>query len=52
MSAPLMAVYGATGHTGRLVAAELIARGRDVILAGRDDAGSGPSPRSWAAALG
>ncbi|KAB8196142.1 NAD(P)H-binding protein [Nonomuraea phyllanthi] len=31
-----MAVYGATGHTGRLVAAELRARGRDVILAGRD----------------
>ncbi|MFG1704358.1 saccharopine dehydrogenase NADP-binding domain-containing protein [Nonomuraea sp. M3C6] len=36
MSAPHIAVYGATGHTGRLVAAELRARGRDVILAGRD----------------
>ncbi|GAA2796339.1 hypothetical protein [Nonomuraea dietziae] len=27
-----------TGHTGRLVAAELHARGREVILAGRDGA--------------
>ncbi|TMR97481.1 NAD-dependent epimerase/dehydratase family protein [Nonomuraea basaltis] len=31
-----MVVYGATGHTGRLVSAELRARGLDVILAGRD----------------
>ncbi|NUR91392.1 MAG: NAD-dependent epimerase/dehydratase family protein, partial [Nonomuraea sp.] len=31
-----MAVYGATGHTGRLVAAELHARGREIVLAGRD----------------
>ncbi|MBF8184666.1 saccharopine dehydrogenase NADP-binding domain-containing protein [Nonomuraea sp. K274] len=31
-----MAVYGATGHTGRLVAAELRAGGREVIVAGRD----------------
>jgi hypothetical protein len=31
-----VAVYGATGYTGRLVAAELLARGRNVILAGRD----------------
>jgi len=38
VSAPPIAVYGATGHTGRLVAAELLARGRDVILAGRNDA--------------
>ena len=36
MSSPPIAVYGATGHTGRLVAAELRARGREVILAGRD----------------
>jgi short subunit dehydrogenase-like uncharacterized protein len=36
MSSPHIAVYGATGHTGRLVAAELHARGRHVILAGRD----------------
>ncbi|MEV0313255.1 saccharopine dehydrogenase NADP-binding domain-containing protein [Nonomuraea fuscirosea] len=36
MSSPHIAVYGATGHTGRLVAADLRARGRDVILAGRD----------------
>ncbi|MGP4097806.1 saccharopine dehydrogenase NADP-binding domain-containing protein [Nonomuraea sp. KM90] len=36
MSSPHFAVYGATGHTGRLVAAELLARGREVILAGRD----------------
>lgn len=31
-----ISVYGATGHTGRLVAAELVARGQDVVLAGRD----------------
>ncbi|WP_336204226.1 saccharopine dehydrogenase NADP-binding domain-containing protein [Nonomuraea sp. LPB2021202275-12-8] len=36
MSSPPIAIYGATGHTGRLVAAELRARGREVILAGRD----------------
>ncbi|MET8002084.1 saccharopine dehydrogenase NADP-binding domain-containing protein [Nonomuraea glycinis] len=36
MSSPPIAVYGATGHTGRLVAAELRARGREVVLAGRD----------------
>jgi short subunit dehydrogenase-like uncharacterized protein len=29
-------VYGATGYTGRLVVAESIARGLDVVLAGRD----------------
>lgn len=34
-----IAVYGATGYTGRLVAAELLARGRNVILAGRDQHG-------------
>lgn len=39
MPTPLFAVYGATGHTGRLVAAELLARGQRVVLAGRDDAG-------------
>ncbi|MFI9508704.1 saccharopine dehydrogenase NADP-binding domain-containing protein [Nocardia sp. NPDC052566] len=36
MTEPVFAVYGATGHTGRLVAAELRSRGRDLILAGRD----------------
>ncbi|MGW8376579.1 saccharopine dehydrogenase NADP-binding domain-containing protein [Streptomyces sp. ODS28] len=36
MTAQLIAVYGAYGHTGRLVAAELLARGRDIVLAGRD----------------
>ncbi|MFI7700439.1 saccharopine dehydrogenase NADP-binding domain-containing protein [Nonomuraea sp. NPDC049480] len=36
MSSSHIAVYGATGHTGRLAAAELRARGRSVILAGRD----------------
>ncbi|PZG20232.1 saccharopine dehydrogenase NADP-binding domain-containing protein [Nonomuraea aridisoli] len=36
MSPPHIAVYGATGHTGRLVATGLRDRGRDVILAGRD----------------
>ncbi|MCK2220223.1 saccharopine dehydrogenase NADP-binding domain-containing protein [Actinomadura sp. ATCC 31491] len=36
MSRPI-AVYGATGHTGRLAAAELLARGREVVLAGRDE---------------
>ena len=34
-----IAIYGATGHTGRLVAAELLGRGQKVILAGRDEAG-------------
>ena len=36
MGPPRIAVYGATGHTGRLVAAELLARGQDIVLAGRD----------------
>ncbi|GAA2094125.1 saccharopine dehydrogenase NADP-binding domain-containing protein [Streptomyces albiaxialis] len=36
MTAPAIAIYGAYGHTGRLVAAELRARGRNMILAGRD----------------
>lgn len=35
MAGPI-AVYGATGHTGRLVAAELAAHGVDMVLAGRD----------------
>jgi hypothetical protein len=35
----IIAVYGATGHTGRLVAAELVRRGHRVALAGRDAAG-------------
>lgn len=38
MTAPLIAIYGATGHTGRLVAAELIDRGQEIVLAGRDGA--------------
>jgi short subunit dehydrogenase-like uncharacterized protein len=33
-----IAVYGATGYTGRLVAAELRRRGADVVLAGRNRA--------------
>ena len=32
-------VYGATGYTGRFVAAELVQRGHHVILGGRDAAG-------------
>lgn len=36
MSETPIAVYGATGHTGRLVAAELAARHHDLVLAGRD----------------
>ncbi|MBQ0852544.1 saccharopine dehydrogenase NADP-binding domain-containing protein [Streptomyces sp. BH-SS-21] len=35
--APLFAVYGANGHTGRVVTAELLARRQHVILAGRDE---------------
>jgi short subunit dehydrogenase-like uncharacterized protein len=31
-----IAVYGATGYTGRLVAAELLRRNADVVLAGRN----------------
>jgi Saccharopine dehydrogenase NADP binding domain len=34
-----IAVYGATGYTGHLVAAGLLDRGRNVILAGRDQPG-------------
>ncbi len=33
-----IAVYGATGYTGRLVAAELRRRGADFVLAGRNEA--------------
>ncbi|MDB1089053.1 saccharopine dehydrogenase NADP-binding domain-containing protein [Streptomyces sp. ACA25] len=36
MTSRLIAVYGAYGHTGRLVTAELLSRGRELILAGRD----------------
>ena len=36
MAPARIAIYGATGHTGRLVAAELLARGQDTVLAGRD----------------
>ncbi|MET9489517.1 saccharopine dehydrogenase NADP-binding domain-containing protein [Nocardia sp. NPDC006630] len=42
----VFAIYGATGHTGRLVTAELLARGKDVIVSGRDPdalAGLGPA---------
>jgi short subunit dehydrogenase-like uncharacterized protein len=35
MSSPHAVVYGATGHTGRMVAAEFRARGWSVTLAGR-----------------
>lgn len=33
-----IAVYGASGYTGRLIAAELARRGADLVLAGRDRA--------------
>ncbi|GAA3443393.1 saccharopine dehydrogenase NADP-binding domain-containing protein [Planomonospora venezuelensis] len=36
--APLFAIYGANGHTGRLVAAELLSRDQSIVLAGRDAA--------------
>jgi hypothetical protein len=39
MAPPIIAVYGATGHTGRLVAAELLARDQPMVVAGRDPAG-------------
>ncbi len=35
-SSPRLFVYGATGYTGKLVAAEAAARGVDVVLGGRD----------------
>jgi saccharopine dehydrogenase-like NADP-dependent oxidoreductase len=38
MTAPLIAIYGANGHTGRLVAAEILSRGQEIVLAGRNDA--------------
>ncbi|WP_190864071.1 saccharopine dehydrogenase NADP-binding domain-containing protein [Actinomadura sp. RB99] len=34
----VFAIYGATGHTGRLVTAELLSRGKDVVLSDRDPA--------------
>jgi short subunit dehydrogenase-like uncharacterized protein len=49
-----IAVYGATGYTGRLVAAELVRRGADAVLVGRsaakleivaEDLGGGVSTR-------
>ncbi|MFD0000549.1 saccharopine dehydrogenase NADP-binding domain-containing protein [Nocardia sp. NPDC127526] len=49
----VFAVYGATGHTGRLVTAELLSRGKDVVLSGRNPdalAALGP-PRIMPAAL-
>jgi short subunit dehydrogenase-like uncharacterized protein len=33
---PRIAVYGASGFTGRLIAGELVAAGHDVVLGGRD----------------
>ena len=36
MNASPIAIYGATGHTGRLVAQELLSTGLDLVLAGRD----------------
>uniref|UniRef100_UPI001C5DE206 saccharopine dehydrogenase NADP-binding domain-containing protein n=1 Tax=Nonomuraea rhizosphaerae TaxID=2665663 RepID=UPI001C5DE206 len=37
MKAPLIAIYGANGHTGRLVASGLLSRGHEIVLAGRDE---------------
>jgi hypothetical protein len=37
MTAPRIAIYGANGHTGRLVAAELADRGQEIVLAGRNE---------------
>jgi short subunit dehydrogenase-like uncharacterized protein len=48
MAPPIIAVYGATGHTGRLVAAELHGRGQPIVVAGRDPSGI----RDLAAELG
>jgi hypothetical protein len=48
MTAPPIAIYGAYGHTGRLVAAELLSRGQEVVLAGRD----GEALRAMAGELG
>ncbi|TGB14833.1 saccharopine dehydrogenase NADP-binding domain-containing protein [Streptomyces sp. MZ04] len=36
MTKSLFAIYGAYGHTGRLVASELLARGEELLLVGRD----------------
>jgi short subunit dehydrogenase-like uncharacterized protein len=48
MAPPIVTVYGATGHTGRLVAAELLARDQQIVVAGRDAEGI----RDLAAELG
>lgn len=37
MTGGAIAIYGATGYTGRLVAAELVRRGVPVVLAGRNE---------------
>ena len=37
-STGMVALYGATGHTGRFVLAELHRRGFAVVLSGRDTA--------------
>jgi hypothetical protein len=38
VTTPLIAIYGANGHTGRLVAAELHSREQEIVLAGRNAA--------------
>ena len=40
-------VYGATGHTGRFVVAELLARGRVPVLSGRDAAHLAATAARW-----
>jgi saccharopine dehydrogenase-like NADP-dependent oxidoreductase len=42
MTRPLIAVYGAAGHTGTLVALELARRGHEVVLGGRSRASLDP----------
>ncbi|MEV8377892.1 saccharopine dehydrogenase NADP-binding domain-containing protein [Kribbella sp. NPDC056861] len=46
-TAKAVVVYGATGHTGRFIVAELIKRGFAPILSGRDAAGLEKLAKEW-----
>ncbi len=52
MSSPqAVAVYGATGHTGRFIVAELVARGFTPIVSGRDQVRLDELAEQWPGAI-
>ncbi|HEU4946967.1 MAG TPA: saccharopine dehydrogenase NADP-binding domain-containing protein [Kribbella sp.] len=51
MSAAAVVVYGATGHTGRFVVAELLRRGIATVVSGRDAAQLGVLAAEWGVAV-